>query len=131
MEEFWKATAAILLTVILGLAAGNKEKDIAVLLTMTACCIASGIMVSYLQPVIDLLWELEAIGEIQGSMLGILLKMVGIALVAELAGMICSDAGNGSLGKAMQMLGSAAIMYLAIPIFRSLLTLIQEILGKL
>lgn len=131
MTEFWKAAAIILLTVILGLAVGKREKDIAVLMTMTACCIAATIMVSYLKPVVDLLWELNVLGEMQDSVLGILLKAVGIALVAELAGMICSDAGNGSLGKTLQMLGSAVIMYLSIPVFRSFLTLIQEILGEL
>ncbi|MBQ8359946.1 MAG: hypothetical protein IJX37_08625, partial [Oscillospiraceae bacterium] len=101
MTEFWKVTAAILLTVILGLAIGKTEKDISVLLTMAVCCMASIIAVSYMEPVFDLLWELDAIGNMQEGMLGILLKAVGIALVAELAGMICSDAGNGSLGKTL------------------------------
>lgn len=131
MEAFWKATVVILIAVILGIAVGKQEKDISVLLTMTACCIVVTIMASYLAPVLDLLWELDAIGEMQSGMLGILLKAVGIALVAELAGMICSDAGNASLGKTLQMLSSAVIMYLSIPIFQSLLTLIQEILGEL
>ena len=98
---------------------------------MMACCIAASIAVSYLEPVLDLLWELNDIGEMQDGMLGILLKVAGIALVSELAGMICSDAGNGSLGKTLQLLGSAAILYLSIPIFNTLLTLIREILGEL
>lgn len=131
MELFWKAAAAVLLAVVLGLALGKQEKDIGVLLTMAVCCMAASIAIHYLEPVLDFLRELQALGDLQGDMLGILLKAVGIGLVAELAGMVCSDAGNASLGKTMQMLGSAVILYLSLPIFSSLLTLIQEILGAL
>ena len=120
----------VLLTVILSNAIGKQEKDIAVLLSMIACCIAAGTVISYIEPVLDFLRELEALGQLQEGFLGILLKAAGIALVTELTGMICSDAGNGSLGKTLHMLGSAVIMYLSIPIFRSLLTLIREILGQ-
>ncbi len=121
----------ILIAVVLGLAVGKREKDISVLLTMAACCMTAMIAVSYLEPVLDFLWELESVGNIQKGFLGILLKAVGIALIAEVAGMICSDAGNGSLGKTLQMLGSVVILYLSIPIYNALLTLIREILGEL
>ncbi len=131
MGSFWKATAAILLTVIFILALGKQEKDISALLGMAACCLVGVIVISYLEPVVDLLWELGELGEISGSTLGILMKAVGIALVSEIAGMLCSDSGSASLGKMLQMLGSAAILYLSIPIFRALLTLIQEILGEI
>lgn len=131
MEGFWKATAAILLTVILIVAVGKQEKDISVLLGMAVCCLAGVIAISYLEPVVDLMWELGQLGEISGSTLGILMKAVGIALVSEIAEMLCSDSGSASLGKMLQMLGSAAILYLSIPIFRGLLTLIQEILGEI
>lgn len=64
-------------------------------------------------------------------MLGILLKAVGIGLVSEIAGLVCTDAGNGSLGKTLQMLGSAVILYLSLPIFTAMLELIREILREL
>lgn len=130
MDGFWKAAAAVLIAVVLGLAVGKQEKDISVLLTMAVCCMVAVTAISYLEPVLDLLWELESTAELQNGVLGILLKAAGIALVAEIAGMICSDAGNGSLGKTLQMLGSAAILYLSIPIFQTFLTLIREILGE-
>lgn len=131
MELFWKAAAAVLIAVVLGLALGKQEKDISVLLTMAVCCMCGMIMISYLEPLLDFLRELEALGDLQGDILGILLKAVGIGLVAEIAGMVCTDAGNGSLGKTLQMLGSAVILYLSIPIFNAFLKLIQEILGEI
>ena len=61
MTEFWKAAAMILIAVVLGLAVGKREKDISVLLTMAVCCMTAMIAVSYLEPVLDFLWELESV----------------------------------------------------------------------
>lgn len=130
MDEFWKASAAVLLTVVLVLALGKREKDISVLLTMAVCCMVTAVAMSYLEPVLDLLWEVEAMANVQDGMMEILMKAVGIGLVVEIAGMICTDAGNSSLGKTIQMLGTVVILSLSIPLFRGFLTLIQEILGQ-
>lgn len=130
MAEFWKAAAGVLLAVVLGLALGKQEKDISVLLTMAVCCMVSMIAIAYLEPVLDFLRQLEVLGDLQGDMLGILLKALGIGLVAEIAGMVCNDAGNASLGKTIQMLGGAVILWLSIPIFKALLELIEQILGE-
>ena len=124
MSLFWKAAAAVLLAVVLGLSLG-KQKDIGVLLTMAVCCMVAMIAISYLEPVLDFLRELETLGDLQGDMLGILLKAVGIGLVSEIAGLVCTDAGNGSLGK------TAVILYLSLPIFTAMLELIREILREL
>lgn len=130
MALFWKAAAAVLIAVVLELTLGKREKDFGLLLSIAVCCMVGIIAFSYLEPVLDLLRELEALGDLQGDLLGILLKALGIGLVAEVAGMVCSDAGNASLGKTIQMLGGAVILYLSIPVFRSLLELIQRILGE-
>lgn len=131
MENFWKAAGLVLVTAILCLAIGKTEKDFSVLLSMTVCSIIAAVAVSYLEPVWDLLWELNSIGDMESNTLGILLKAVGITLIADLAGNICIDAGNGSLSKLMQLLGSTVILYLSVPLIHSLLTLLRDILGEL
>ena len=130
MGYFWKATAGVLVAVVLGLSLDRQGKDFFVLLTMAVCAMAAGAAFLYLEPVLDFLCELEALSQLQEDMLGILLKCVGIGVVAELASMICNDSGNTSLGKQLQMLGSSVILYLSVPVFRSLLELIQDILGE-
>lgn len=129
MTDFWKVITGILLTVVLCLTIGKKE--ISTILSMIVCCMAAVIAISYLKPVLDFLYQLETLGNLKNGMLDILLKSVGIGILCELTGRICSDAGNDSLAKMMQMLASASILYLSIPVFRALLTLIQEILGDI
>lgn len=131
MEAFWKAVAVMILTVILGVTLGKTEKDIAAALTVAACCAVMTVAIRYLSDVIAFLWELVGVTDGQNPFLGTLLKIAGVALVTELTGMISADAGNNSLGKAMQILGNAVILFLSLPMFRSFFSVLQEILGTL
>ena len=129
MSEFWKITALVLITVILGLSVGKREQDIATVLSTAACCIAAGAVIHYLEPVLDFLWEIQTLCNLPEEVIGILLKAVGFAMVAELSATVCADAGNTSLGKAMQILGGAVVLSLSVPVFRILMTLIKELIG--
>ncbi len=131
MVLFWKAAAGVLIAVILGLILSRQEKDISVMLSMAVCAMGAWIALEYLEPVVDLLRQLEQLGNLGGELLGVLLKAMGIALVTEIAGTICTDGGNAAMGKTMQLLGAAAILWLSIPLYEAFLTLIQEILGEL
>lgn len=131
MDSFWKATAAILISMILGLTVGKQEPDIGTLLTMAVCCMVLTIALSYLKPVLDFLYRLEDLGALPSEIFAILLKAVGIGLVTEITERICADAGSGALGNAMRMLGVVVILSLSVPIFESFLSLLQEILGEL
>jgi len=131
MGDFWKAAALVLLAVILGTSLGNTGKDIRVVLHLAACCAVSVIALEYLSPVLDFLWQLSNTAGEGGTFVSTLLKIAGIALITELTGMISSDAGGSSLGKAMQILGSSAMLNLSVPMFELLFSMIQEILGYL
>lgn len=115
--------------VILALVLDHQAKDFSAMLTIAVCAAVGAMAAEALSPVLDLLQELETMGGIQGDMLEILLKAVGIGLTGELIGMICTDAGKGALGKSLQLLGSAAILSLSVPVIRTLLTMIRQILG--
>ena len=129
MELFMKAAGAALIASIVGLALNKQAKDMQILLVIAGCCMVAGIAATYLRPVLDLLQELQELGNLNSELTGILIRAAGIGLISELACMICSDAGNASLGKTVQILGSAVVLYLAIPVFRGLIELIQGVLG--
>jgi stage III sporulation protein AD len=70
-------------------------------------------------------------GNLNPQWLGIMLKAVGIGLVVEMGALICTDAGNAALGKTLQLLGAAAVLWLSIPLADSLMELLEQILGGL
>lgn len=131
MALFWKAAAGTLITVILGLVLGKQGKDMGLMLTMAACAMVCILALTYLEPVLEFLRELEYLSSLQTDMLGILMKAAGIGLVAEIASLICTDAGNASLGKTLQLLATGVILCLSLPILRTMLELIRKILGEL
>lgn len=131
MELYWKVIGAVLTTVILGLHIGKQERDFAILLTILVCCLGSAIILSFLEPVLDLLREVEAMIRFEEGLLSTLLKCTGIAMITEIAALICQDAGSGSLGKMVQLLGTAVILYLSVPVITALMKMLREMMGGL
>ncbi len=130
MENFWQSTAAVLLAVVIGIALSRQGKDSHLLLTLAVCCMVAGVAISYLTPVISFIYQLQAVSQIDQELLQILLKAVGIALVGEITALICADGGNSALGKSIQLLSAAVILWLSLPLLQKLLELLQDILGE-
>jgi len=128
MEALWKAAAVMILTVILSAAISKTEKDISVVLSVAACCTILMVAMEYISEVTAFLWELTRSINQLNPVVDVLLHIVGVALITELTGLISADSGNGSLAKAMQVLGNAAILFLSLPIFEAFFSMIQEIM---
>ncbi len=130
METFLKASAAALIAAILALSLWKQGKDVSVLLSIAACAMILIAAASYFEPVFDFLEQLQQLGQLDGGAMRILLKAVGIGLLAQIVGMICADAGNSALGKTLQILAGAAVLWLAMPLLQGLMDLVQKILGE-
>ena len=131
MSPFFQVIGGVLLAVIIGLTLSKLNKDISAVLSIGVCCMVMVVMATYLEPVIDLIKQLQQAGNLDLPMLKIMLKAAGIGIVAEIAGLICTDSGNAALGKAIQVLSAAVVLWLSIPMFQSLLELVQRMLGEL
>lgn len=131
MDGYWKAVAAALITAVLSLVLAKREKDTALLLTVLACVMILGTAIHFLNAVVDFWGTLEKLVGLNGDHFQILLKAVGIGVIGEMASMICADAGNAALGKALEILGTILILCLSLPLFQGLLELIEHILEGL
>ena len=131
MDLFLKAVAAALITAVIGLVLARQGKDMFLLLTLAACAMIGAAAFTFLKSVISFLQRLTEMTKLNTDLLAVILKTVGIGLIGELAGLICSDAGNAALAKSIQILTTAVILWLSIPLFESLLNLVQAILGEL
>ena len=131
MDLFLKAVAAALITAVIGLVLARQGKDMFLLLTLAACAMIGAAAFTFLKSVISFLQRLTEMTKLNTDLLAVILKTVGIGLIGELAGLICSDAGNAALAKSVQILTTAVILWLSIPLFESLLDLVQAILGEL
>lgn len=131
MDIYFKTVAATLVAAILCLVLTKNGKDFGVLLLVLACCGITVIALRYLEPVIDFFRTLEDMIPLDNDLLEILLKIVGISVVGEVAGMICNDSGNGALGKALQWFTSILVLWLSLPMLQNLLELVGRVLEEL
>ncbi len=130
MTAFLQTVAGIFVAVVLGLALSKQGKDITLLLCICGCCMVLSVAVMYLEPVMALIDRLQELSGLDSDFLSVVMKAVGIGLVAEVASLICADSGNSALGKTVQILASAAIMWLSVPLLNALMDLIQKIIGE-
>lgn len=131
MDIFLKAAAGVLIAVIFILILTKQGKDLGVLLIILVCCLVISAAITFLQPVKELLNRLQTVGQVKSDTLTVLLKAVGIGLVTEVTCLICTDAGNAALGKTLQFLSGAVILWLSIPLLNELLELLENILGAI
>lgn len=131
MERFFAAAAGVLLTVILILSLRKHNGEMAVLLSLCGCCLVAMAAVGFLAPVLQFVRKLQQSTAINSEMLQILLKITGVAFTAEIAGTVCADSGNAALAKTLQMLATAVILYLSLPMMDALLELVEGILTTL
>ena len=127
MDIFLKAVAAVLISTVICLVLSKQGKEFSGLLSILVCCIVIIAAISYLKPVFDLIHRLSDLGQINDQMLRIILKAVGVALLAEVSELVCVDAGNATLGKSLQVLSTAVILWLSIPLLNELIDLIETI----
>lgn len=130
MAEYLRLLGAVLIGLILTLVLGKQARDLSVLLSLAVCVLVGIGAMEFWEPVTELLRELRRLGELDSGAVSILLKCVGIGIVSELAGLICADAGEGALAKALQICSNAAMLWLSLPLFRQIVDLIGEVLAK-
>lgn len=128
MDIFLKSAAGTLVALILYLILLKQGKDISALLTAAVCCMLATAAMQYIEPVIAFIDRLQQVCGLEPVMLQIILRAVGIGLLAEITSVICADAGNAALGKSLQLLAGGVVLWLSLPLFTEMIDLIEEIL---
>lgn len=128
MEVFTKSAGGILIAILLFLVISKQSKELSLLLTVAVCCMVATVAIGYLSPVVAFFEKLQTVGQLDSTLLQVVLKAVGIGILSEITGLICTDAGNTALGKSIQILACAVVLWMSIPLFTSLLELVEEIL---
>lgn len=131
MSVYLKACGAVLIGVILILIVSKSSKDLALVLAAAVCVMVALTAMEYIRPVLEFLTKLEDLGNLDHSMIRILLKVSGIGLITEICSLVCADSGNASVGKVMKLLGSSVMIWLSLPLYTMLIELLQRILGAL
>ena len=130
MDTVFRCSGAAMVAVVLILTLRRQSGEMALLLSARTCCMLLFAGLQLLQPVKIFLRRLHSLGNLDSQMTAILLKSVGLALLGEITALVCKDSGNEALGKAMGIVCTAAVLYLSLPIFDALLSILESVLGE-
>lgn len=85
--------------------------------------------ISRLEAVVETFRRVQSYIRIDSIYLETLMKMVGIAYIAEFASGICKDAGYGALGNQIEVFGKLSILAVSMPILLALMETVQGFLA--
>lgn len=131
MSVFLRAISAALISVIAGLLLRKYNQDMAMLVSIASCIIILILTGGYLGRVLEFLQRLKRMAQYDSAGYTLLIKAMGVGMLTQIAALICADGGHQAAAKALQILGTAVMLSLAIPVLDSLLDLLESFTGEL
>ena len=119
--EIWQIVGLALIVTVIGAVLRQIRPEIALQLTILTGVTIFLLILGKIKIIIDLLQNLADQANISSYYLLIVLKIVGIAYVAEFGAQICRDAGEGALATKVEIAAKVAVLILAIPIIVAIL----------
>ncbi len=117
-----------IIAVILTVTIRQQKPEIAMLVSIVAGLLIFVLIVVKLTSVIDFIKTFSRKADIDATYITILLKIVGIAYIAEFGAEVCKDAGESSIASKIELAGKVTIVILAVPIITSLLDLVVKLM---
>lgn len=117
-----------IISVFLAMAVKKDKQEFAMLIILAASLLILGLALSKINDVMNVIHMAEDYLGNNSVYIGILLKMVGITYVAEFSSNLCRDAGFGAVGNQIEFFGKIMIIAVSMPVIKSLLQTISEIL---
>ncbi len=118
----------LIAVVILRLLKQYGHDSIAVLFAAAVGVLVFIYLINYLGPLLNLMREITAKGNMNFTFLDTLLKVIGIAYIAEFGSQICKDANENLIAAKIELAGKVFILLLAVPI---ILLVLESILNFL
>ncbi|MFZ5644052.1 MAG: stage III sporulation protein AD [Bacillota bacterium] len=105
-----------LVVAVLAVILRNNKPEMAVFLSITAGIIIFLAMLGKISSVIEVIKDLSARANLSMVYLGTILKIVGIAYIADFGAQICRDAGEGAVASKIEFAAKILVLVLAVPI---------------
>ncbi len=112
---------------LLSMVVRGARPELAALISLAAGAILFFLAISKLEAVVAVMQLLSSKAQLQKEYLTVLLKVIGVAYVAELAAQTCRDAGEESLAGKVELGGKVLVLAMASPIVVALVELVLEV----
>lgn len=114
--EIWQIVGLALIVTVLSVVLKQIRPEIALQLSILAGASIFILIISKIRVIVDLLQTLADQANISSYYLLIILKIVGVAYLAEFGAQICRDAGESALATKIELAAKVGVILIAIPI---------------
>lgn len=129
MNIFAFAGSALVMCVLI-LTVGQLKPELSLLLTIACGIGLTMFLLTSATPIISEITSIASAGGVDSELLAVALKSFGICVAVQTAADVCRDAGQTALAGKLELGGRLALLIVALPLFRRLLDLAMEIIGK-
>ncbi|HHZ17263.1 MAG TPA: stage III sporulation protein AD [Peptococcaceae bacterium] len=113
---------------ILAVYVKESNKEMAVFISLATGLILFIFALSKMGTVLEVMNELAARAQINMFYLTTVLKIMGIAYIAEFGAQVCKDAGEGSIATKIELAAKILVLALALPIITAILESILRLI---
>ena len=85
-------------------------------------------VVTSISPLIELVDELSEETGTASEYIMILMKALAVCIVTRLASECCRDSGEGAIAAKVEFAGKAAVLLIAVPLFRTILDIVRSLI---
>lgn len=128
MDEIIKIIGIGLISLIIIIIIKQYKPEFAVYVSIIAGILIIYLIFNKLEGIINLLKTISNKSGINNEFLELLLKITGIAFLAEFAINLCKDSGEGAIASKIEMGTKVIIVSMSIPIISNLLEVITKLL---
>ncbi len=105
-----------LVAAVLAVVIRHNKPEMALFLSIAVGIIIFMALLAKVGSVLDVLKELSSRANLSMVYLGTILKIVGIAYIADFGAQICRDAGEGAVASKIEFAAKILVLVLAVPI---------------
>ena len=128
MDEVIKIIGVGLISLIIIIIIKQYKPEFAIYVSIVSGIIIIYMIFNKLEGIINILKTISNKSGINNNFLDLLLKITGIAFLAEFAINLCKDSGEGAIASKIEMGTKVIIVSMSIPIISSLLEVITKLL---
>ncbi|MGD0621650.1 MAG: stage III sporulation protein AD [Thermacetogeniaceae bacterium] len=126
--EIMQVVALGLMVAVFAVLLRRERPEMALILALGFGVIVFLMVLKKLGAIITVFEDVTRRAQVDELYLTTLLKILGIAYIAEFGAQVCRDSGEGTVANKIELAGKVLIMILALPIFAAILEAIVRLL---
>ena len=124
----FQIAAVGLICAVLSLAVRSWRPEFSIYISAASGLVLFAMVYSQLEGIISGVSVLFQKSGSAGVYFPVLLKVIGIAYLTDFSAQVCRDAGENGIASKVEMAGKIFIFYAALPVFTSLIRMLQMLL---